>query len=136
LRSASLDTDSTPKPTLRRTRSGHEDILENPPPTGEDIEEEEAEDDVTRCICGHLEYQGLPTTTSATLKDAAKDNHNKSNTAEILEELGGLFIQCDLCKVWQHGGCVGILDEASTPDNYYCELCRSDFHQLLTAPNG
>lgn len=52
------------------------------------------------------------------------------------DEPGSMFIQCDSCKVWQHGGCVGIMDEASTPDEYFCEDCRPDFHQLGKAPNG
>ena len=52
------------------------------------------------------------------------------------DELGGLFIQCDVCKVWQHGGCVGIMDEAASPDEYFCEECRKDLHKVTSSPKG
>ncbi|KAK5009802.1 hypothetical protein LTR28_013324, partial [Elasticomyces elasticus] len=42
---------------------------------------------------------------------------------------GGFFIQCDSCSVWQHGGCVGIADESSAPDTYFCEICTSSAEQ-------
>jgi hypothetical protein len=45
-------------------------------------------------------------------------------------------VQCDVCKVWQHGGCVGIMTEESSPDEYFCEQCRQDLHKLWTASNG
>lgn len=37
---------------------------------------------------------------------------------------GEFMIQCENCHVWQHGACVGIKDQASCPDKYYCELCK------------
>lgn len=39
-----------------------------------------------------------------------------------------MMIQCDTCKVWQHGSCVGIMDERDCPETYYCERCRPDLH--------
>ncbi|KAF8248146.1 hypothetical protein K440DRAFT_626790 [Wilcoxina mikolae CBS 423.85] len=66
------------------------------------------EDEITRCICGYQEYQG------------GDDDQSDSD---------GLFIQCDQCKVWQHGFCVGITDNDSTPDNYYCEQCKPELHR-------
>ena len=34
----------------------------------------------------------------------------------------GFTIQCDMCNVWQHAGCVSISPE-DVPDEYLCELC-------------
>jgi hypothetical protein len=38
--------------------------------------------------------------------------------------------------VWQHGGCVGILDDDSAPEEYFCEQCHKDLHQLSTTATG
>ncbi|ORY18186.1 hypothetical protein BCR34DRAFT_583112 [Clohesyomyces aquaticus] len=96
----------------------------------DDIAEEE---EVTRCVCGQLEYPGPPA-------DAAKPKDGPptaSTDADVQnDDAGGLFIQCDICKVWQHGGCVGIMDEAASPDEYFCEECRKDLHKLMTSPKG
>lgn len=77
---------------------------------------------------------------TAELKPALNDDGSADPTAISLEpppeEDGGLFIQCDSCEVWQHGGCVGIMKIAMSPDKYYCELCRKDLHQLNLEPNG
>ena len=81
--------------------------------------------DVTRCICGHQEYPGPPLT-----------EDTKSSIETISDDAGGLFIQCDTCSVWQHGGCVGIFDEEKTPENYYCELCEKGLHQVMTDIKG
>lgn len=86
----------------------------NDPPTGNNVMDDamdeagEQEDEITRCICGFQEYQG------------GDDDQTDTD---------GLFIQCDQCKVWQHGFCVGITDNESTPDNYYCEKCKPELHQ-------
>ncbi|OBT57626.1 hypothetical protein VE04_05033, partial [Pseudogymnoascus sp. 24MN13] len=55
---------------------------------------------------------------------------------DYTEDLAGFFLQCDMCKVWQHGGCVGIKNEDMSPDEYFCELCRSDLHKakILALP--
>lgn len=87
----------------------------------------EADEDVTRCICGHQEYPGPPFTdefASTLPSDPASD------------EAGGLFIQCDQCHVWQHGGCVGIMDESKSPENYFCERCDKKLHSLMTDSKG
>lgn len=47
----------------------------------------------------------------------------------------GLMVQCDKCEVWQHCSCMGLQAE-KLPEQYYCELCRPDFHQLIKNPNG
>lgn len=94
----------------------------------QDAELGESEDDVTRCICGHQEYPGPPLTedyaSSVVPSDPASD------------DAGGLFIQCDKCHVWQHGGCVGIMDESNSPENYFCEQCDKRLHSVMTDPRG
>jgi hypothetical protein len=87
------------------------------------------EDEVTRCVCGFQDYPGLSS-------DAAKSSAALPDTEAPSDDLGGLFIQCDICKVWQHGGCVGIMDEAASPDEYFCEECRKDLHKVTTSPKG
>lgn len=52
------------------------------------------------------------------------------------DDIGSMFIQCDSCKVWQHGGCVGIMDEDMSPDEYFCEECRKDLHRIRGESNG
>lgn len=90
----------------------------------EEVEEDEIVEDneVTRCVCGNQDYPGPPI-----VDDDAED---------LSEDVGGLFIQCDSCSVWQHGGCVGIMDDSMTPENYYCEECRPDFHKIFTNEVG
>ena len=107
----------------RRQRREQEAALDPKPELqdGND-QEEDSEEDVTRCICGKLEYPGPPRLSS-----------DRKETTELQDpDAGGLFIQCDVCHVWQHGGCVGIMDEASSPENYYCEQCRPNFHKIMT----
>lgn len=44
-------------------------------------------------------------------------------------EAGEFMVQCEDCKVWQHGPCMGYQTEAQIPeDDYYCEQCRPDMH--------
>ena len=90
------------------------------------------EEEITRCVCGQQEYPGPPDL------GKSRDGQTSSLTDSDVpsDEAGGLFIQCDICKVWQHGGCVGIMDEAASPDEYFCEECKPDFHKLLTSAKG
>lgn len=83
--------------------------------------EEETGNDTTRCICGSQDYPGPPST-----------DENKS----LSEDSGSFFIQCDKCNVWQHGGCIGIMAEEDSPDNYSCERCERRHHQLHTDQKG
>ncbi|TKA73045.1 hypothetical protein B0A55_08124 [Friedmanniomyces simplex] len=82
------------------------------------------EEDITRCICGQQEYPGPPLSEAFSGVDAQGD------------DAGGLFIQCDGCSVWQHGGCVGIVEESQSPDKYYCEDCRPKLHDQHTDSRG
>jgi hypothetical protein len=39
------------------------------------------------------------------------------------------MVQCETCKVWQHGLCMGYESEDLLhEDDYYCELCRPELH--------
>ena len=136
------DADSVTNISPRRTRSSNDDVKETPTIVAlevktavneeeEDDEQEEEEEEETRCICGQLEYPGLPVINSTGPKDQAADNPDP-----ISEDSTGWFIQCDDCQVWQHGGCVGILDERQCPDKYYCEQCRNELHVISKDVNG
>lgn len=133
-RSQSLDEPDDLRYPPRRTRSGHDEVKEPAPPAEEEPEEED-EEEVTRCVCGHTEYPGLPTPILDEIKQRAKQG-GASTPDEIADDGSGIFIQCDTCKVWQHGGCVGILDDDSAPEEYFCEGCRSDLHSVSTTSTG
>jgi len=94
------------------------------------------EDEAVRCICGYEDYPGPPPI------DEDSKHRLKDSTAldpifatDLTDDAAGFFVQCDLCKVWQHGACVGIKTEESSPDEYFCEQCRKDFHKTFTASN-
>jgi hypothetical protein len=130
-------------PTRRRTRGQTDDrdrlrtsILrtENLDLGTEDIQED---DEAVRCVCGFDEYPGPPPVDD----DPRHPNKDSSDyegliAREVTDDLAGLFVQCDNCKVWQHGACVGIMTAESSPDEYYCEECRKDLHRIYTAKNG
>lgn len=137
---SSEEVEDSAKPPIRRTRSSQEDIKDSIQAAPEDEEDEENEEDVTRCICGQQEYPGIPVPVEDTLKASSKGNSILDPTAapaSLPEDTGGLFIQCDVCKVWQHGGCVGIINQAMIPnDEYFCEECRKDLHKITSTANG
>ncbi|EFE33978.1 transcriptional regulator (Cti6), putative [Trichophyton benhamiae CBS 112371] len=110
--------------------------------TGDEFDEE-GEEEITRCICGHQDYPGLPAhrggAATASSSKGGKDGDGQgagSGADAQSDDAGSLFIQCDECKVWQHGGCVGIMEEASSPDEYFCERCRKDLHSIIVGPHG
>lgn len=114
-------------PTTRRSRRAHniedDDLIK----ADEELEGDNldvTEDDVTRCICGHQDYPGPP------------QSEDLDPNADQSEDAGGLFIQCDKCHVWQHGGCVGIMDESKSPENYFCELCDRKLHNVTADLRG
>jgi PHD-finger len=42
------------------------------------------------------------------------------------------MVQCETCKVWQHGLCMGYESEDQLhDDDYYCEQCRPEMHTEL-----
>lgn len=131
-RSQSSEDPETPaRPQSRRTRSSQDDSKDEVPPGIDEENDDEVEEEVTRCICGNQEYPGLPDPDPA--KTASKDD---SDPASFAEDTTGWFIQCDTCKVWQHGGCVGIMDEDTSPEEYFCEQCRKDLHKITITAHG
>ncbi|EPE36949.1 FYVE/PHD zinc finger [Glarea lozoyensis ATCC 20868] len=101
--------------------------------------DEGAEDDeAVRCICGFDEYPGPPQLGDEDSKNGIKDGIEEPiiSVADITEDGAGFFLQCDVCKVWQHGYCVGIMNEDMSPEEYFCEECRKDLHRIFAAPNG
>ncbi|KAL4920855.1 hypothetical protein BDW62DRAFT_175417 [Aspergillus aurantiobrunneus] len=130
----------------QRARGDDENDLPSKPGDGEDDDvDDEDEEEVTRCLCGQQEYPGLPPSRRETLgrdgprggiKDESYLNLSTNSSDLMSDDVGSMFIQCDSCKVWQHGGCVGIMDEAMSPDEYYCEECRKDLHRIRSEANG
>ncbi|KYK59953.1 transcriptional regulator Cti6 [Drechmeria coniospora] len=92
----------------------------------DDLQDEE--DEAVRCICGSDEYPGLPPVEGPDAEFFA--------AIELTDDVTGFFVQCDICKVWQHGACVGIFTAESSPDEYFCEQCRKDLHKIHSATNG
>ena len=132
-----------------QTRQRKRDLVDDKDELGgadiKDDDDDGEEEEVTRCICGHQEYPGLPVPPADTAHRRSakagsrdpKDTTSSAIASDILpEDAGGLFIQCDTCKVWQHGGCVGIMDEAMSPEEYFCEQCRQDLHAVSSSANG
>lgn len=100
----------------------------------DDIQED---DEAVRCICGFDEYPGPPPA-DEDKKPVAKDSIDVDSnlTPDLNDDVAGFFVQCDICKIWQHGACVGIMSEEASPDEYFCEDCRKDLHRIHMASNG
>ncbi|KAK3390130.1 hypothetical protein B0H63DRAFT_107437 [Podospora didyma] len=87
----------------------------------DDVESEEA----VRCVCGFDDYPGpIP-------EDDLADAANKDD-----DDMAGFFIQCDSCKIWQHGACIGFTSETEAPDEYHCEQCQPALHSVQISKNG
>lgn len=126
-------------PHTRQRQRAHDD--DDDPPREEDEDDlDDDEEEVTRCLCGQQEYPGLPSSRREALgRGTIKLESGQVPTDlsdPLSDDIGSMFIQCDLCKVWQHGGCVGIMDEATSPDEYFCEECRKDLHKIKDEPHG
>ncbi|RMZ14852.1 hypothetical protein D0860_01916 [Hortaea werneckii] len=120
----SLASDEMSEPPRRSQRS-HPTQHDEATQDDDNVQEGNAEEeDVTRCICGQQEYPGPPLSEAFNNVDLQND------------DAGGLFIQCDGCSVWQHGGCVGIVEESLCPEKYYCEECRPKLHDQHTDERG
>lgn len=131
--------------TRRSKRSNTNEKEETSKKPHQPNEDEEAElEEVTRCICGNAEYPGPPLSS----QDADRPHSTKLGVKEetvpknpigtdgLLDDAGNFFIQCDNCQVWQHGGCVGLFDESMSPDEYFCEDCKPEFHKIHRNPTG
>ncbi|KAL9598366.1 MAG: hypothetical protein Q9219_004528 [cf. Caloplaca sp. 3 TL-2023] len=132
------DRNISAKTNERRTRSSQElsKVEADNAQEDEDLDEEnpneDDEEEITRCVCGQQDYPGMPITAP---KSIGEPDGTKS-TAAPQGDTGGMFIQCDICKVWQHGGCVGIMDEATSPEEYFCEQCRKELHTIRITATG
>lgn len=146
--SGSLSSDSPEEsntadfPARRRTRGNGDDRdkhLSHLDSTaiGNGDDDLQEEDEAVRCICGFDEYPGPPPFEEDS-KQGVKDTIDIDPifTTDVNDDTAGFFVQCDICKVWQHGACVGIMTEEASPDEYFCEQCRKDFHKIFTASNG
>ncbi|KAL4980509.1 hypothetical protein BDW66DRAFT_125385 [Aspergillus desertorum] len=130
----------------QRARGDEENDVHPKMGDGEDDDvDEEDEEEITRCLCGQQDYPGLPPSRREALgRNGARSGIKHENPLDwsldssdlMSDDIGSMFIQCDSCKVWQHGGCVGIMDEAMSPDEYFCEECRKDLHRIKSETNG
>ncbi|EFI28208.1 hypothetical protein CC1G_14233 [Coprinopsis cinerea okayama7 len=82
-----------------------EEVVDEPPaaPLDEnDPQNDDEEQGITRCVCGSTEDD---------------------------PDAGEFMVQCEGCKVWQHGLCMGYQSEDQVhDDDYYCEQCKPDLH--------
>lgn len=123
---SSEDTSEPPRRSQRAQASTKDDHDPKQTEAIEDGDEEAVdEEDITRCVCGNQEYPGPP-------QSEAFPNFHDAQA----EDAGGWFISCDGCSVWQHGGCVGIVEESSSPEKYYCEQCRPKMHTISQDSRG
>lgn len=105
---------------LRRTRSQRRDHDPHTSPrqAAQGDNDKDADEDVTRCVCGHAEYPGPPFPNDKGPND------------------GAFFIQCEKCNVWQHAGCIGFFELEACPRHYYCDQCRPDLHKIVLSKQG
>ncbi|KAJ5948793.1 hypothetical protein N7454_002100 [Penicillium verhagenii] len=113
----------TDLPQTRQRQRAHDDDDDPPREEDEDDLDDEEEEEITRSLGRSIVKP--------------ESDHPPTDSSDILpDDIGSMFIQCDTCKVWQHGGCVGIMDEEMSPDEYFCEECRKDFHRIRGEANG
>lgn len=92
---------------------------------GEDEEEEGGE---TRCVC---EDSGV-----CCRQPRATPLSDRRFLADFVAnddlDAAGFMIQCEMCKAWQHGLCMGFASESAIPQgDYYCEQCKPEDHVEL-----
>ncbi|RMZ78624.1 hypothetical protein DV738_g3834, partial [Chaetothyriales sp. CBS 135597] len=126
--SESQATEPVMPPRRSRRNGGEESSKDSPQRKEVDDDEDAVEEEVTRCICGQIDYPGP----SDPLRQMVKGQPPE----EFGDELGSFFVCCDKCSVWQHGGCVGLTNEDTLPDEYYCEQCKPELHKLIRGANG
>ena len=138
-RGGSEDPVSVVRRSVRKNQDGGNLKVEDGDDTRMDDEIVEDEE-TTRCVCGLLDYPGVPIPEASARKSQQpipqQTPQPSGPAAESQDEPGSLFIQCDTCEVWQHGGCVGIMTEQATPENYFCEKCRPDYHRVGKTIHG
>lgn len=93
----------------------------------DNIAPSDEEQEVTRCVCGLDELD--PQSVNPQLEETLSQKYQITIDH-------GLFIQCEMCLVWQHGYCVGLFMNQDVPEKYWCELCKPDAHAFVfDSPN-
>ena len=96
-------------------------------PHAEDGAADAAEDEeqgITRCVCGST---GAPLNVFSSPSISLYIRQGEDDP-----DAGEFMVQCETCKVWQHGLCMGYQSEDQVhDDDYYCELCRPELHTEL-----
>ncbi|CAK7566478.1 MAG: Histone deacetylase complex subunit [Sporothrix epigloea] len=139
--------DNTPPPPTRSRRALHTHVVKNDNQDrssaaisdfemANDGDEIQEDDEAVRCICGYEDYPGPPA--AEDIEEAAKEGYDVEAIfpSVVTDDLAGFFVQCDICKVWQHGACVGLENNATLPEEYYCEECRKDLHKIFPGTNS
>lgn len=147
-RKRSIDNGSRQSPSrLSRLTSHHSSPLSSPivrPLSGSESDDSdalrrgrqvEAEDEVTRCICGKADHPLTYTYIETAKHSRFLRNWMANNPLSLAgnRDMGCFFVQCDDCQVWQHGGCVGIPEENLVPESYHCERCMPKLHLVFEA---
>ncbi|KAF5326593.1 hypothetical protein D9611_000254 [Ephemerocybe angulata] len=99
-----------------------EQLEEDGGPAPEDGElaggDDEAEG-ITRCVCGSTGRPLLLPPSPSVHQGHVEDD----------PDAGEFMVQCEGCKVWQHGPCMGYMTEDQVEDeDYFCEQCRPEQH--------
>lgn len=104
------------------------DTLHEPQDTTTTDLADEEEQGITRCVCGSNGSFFF-----ALIAPLTHPTHSHSSPAgEDETDAGEFMVQCETCKVWQHGLCMGYDSEDQVHDaDYYCELCRPELHGEL-----
>lgn len=134
LSSEDLSEQQAPAEPLTRRSQRQQQEVDEEEDEGAEIDEDS---EITRCICGQIDYVAIPEHVESSIGHGRKGSQAvKVDLIALVDDVGGLFIQCDNCGVWQHGGCVGFLSTDAVPDNYYCEKCRPDDHKVAMSGSG
>lgn len=72
--------------------------------------------DITRCVCGFQTNPGPP---------VLGQFHDPD-----------FYVGCEKCKVWQHGGCLGMEETGFIPKHYFCEKCKPQYHRIQVTSTG
>ncbi|XP_032876325.1 PHD finger protein 20-like protein 1, partial [Amblyraja radiata] len=82
-------------------------------------------------------YDGSSTESALMSEDSGPDDEDSTDQSEDedddsnavvrcvceMDEENGFMIQCEECLCWQHGVCLGLLED-NVPDQYVCYICR------------
>nr|XP_061779845.1 PHD finger protein 20-like isoform X1 [Nerophis lumbriciformis] len=108
------------KPEAYRSRPGYSDSMQI------NVDDDDSLSDWSTDSCGWSdEDYGVDLTTPP----LSLDSGAASNDQEIVrcicevEEENDFMIQCEDCLCWQHGTCMGLLED-NVPDRYACYICR------------